>query len=331
MLEYIKKRDGRVVKFNEDRITRAIFKAASEVAKEEGVSPSYDISEELTNKVIKILNSKYRDTIPGVEDIQNIVVKVLIEDGHARTSEKYITYRNERSRIRNSRTRLMKSIGEITFEDASDANIKRENANIDGNTAMGTMLQYGSTVSKEFCKTFVLKPEHAHAHDNGDIHIHDMDFLNMGTLTCCQIELDKLFRNGFSTGHGFLREPNSIMSYGALAAIAIQSDQNDQHGGQSIPFFDYDMAKGVYKTFRKLYIDNLLKGLELLASENDIEKIKEIVYSTEKETRLKVGLKQDEKYKIAEEEKLIKEFNITNEISRFYRKRNKIKSWIKTR
>lgn len=316
MLEYIKKRDGRVVKFNEDRITRAIFKAASEVAKEEGVSPSYDISEELTNKVIKILNSKYRDTIPGVEDIQNIVVKVLIEDGHARTSEKYITYRNERSRIRNSRTRLMKSIGEITFEDASDANIKRENANIDGNTAMGTMLQYGSTVSKEFCKTFVLKPEHAHAHDNGDIHIHDMDFLNMGTLTCCQIELDKLFRNGFSTGHGFLREPNSIMSYGALAAIAIQSDQNDQHGGQSIPFFDYDMAKGVYKTFRKLYIDNLLKGLELLASENDIEKIKEIVYSTEKETRLKVGLKQDEKYKIAEEEKLIKEFNITNEISR---------------
>ena len=316
MLEYIKKRDGRVVKFNEDRITRAIFKAASEVAKEEGVSPSYDISEELTNKVIKILNSKYRDTIPGVEDIQNIVVKVLIEDGHARTSEKYITYRNERSRIRNSRTRLMKSIGEITFEDASDANIKRENANIDGNTAMGTMLQYGSTVSKEFCKTFVLKPEHAHAHDNGDIHIHDMDFLNMGTLTCCQIELDKLFRNGFSTGHGFLREPNSIMSYGALAAIAIQSDQNDQHGGQSIPFFDYDMAKGVYKTFRKSYIDNLLKGLELLASENDIEKIKVIVYSAEKETGLKVGLKQDEKYKIAEEEKLIKEFDITNEISR---------------
>lgn len=316
MLEYIKKRDGRVVKFNEDRITRAIFKAASEVAKEEGVSPSYDISEELTNKVIKILNSKYRDTIPGVEDIQNIVVKVLIEDGHARTSEKYITYRNERSRIRNSRTRLMKSISEITFEDASDANIKRENANIDGNTAMGTMLQYGSTVSKEFCKTFVLKPEHAHAHDNGDIHIHDMDFLNMGTLTCCQIELDKLFRNGFSTGHGFLREPNSIMSYGALAAIAIQSDQNDQHGGQSIPFFDYDMAKGVYKTFRKSYIDNLLKGLELLASKNDIEKIKDIVYSTEKETGLKVGLKQDKKYKIAEEEKLIKEFNITNEISR---------------
>lgn len=310
MLEYIRKRDGRIVKLNEDRITRAIFKAASEVAKEEGIVPSYEMSEELSQNAIKILNSKFNDTIPGVEDIQNIVVKVLIEDGHARTSEKYITYRNERSRIRNSRTRLMKSISQITFEDASDANIKRENANIDGNTAMGTMLQYGSTVSKEFCKTFVLKPEHVNAHDSGDIHIHDMDFLNMGTLTCCQIKLDKLFKNGFSTGHGFLREPNSIMSYGALAAIAIQSDQNDQHGGQSIPFFDYDMSKGVYKTFRKLYIDNLLKGIELLVNESDTEKLKDIVYSTEDETGLKVGLKQDDKYKFMEREKLIKEFTI---------------------
>ncbi|MCC3671564.1 anaerobic ribonucleoside triphosphate reductase [Terrisporobacter mayombei] len=315
MLEYIRKRDGRIVKLNEDRITRAIFKAASEVAKEEGVAPSYETSEELTQNVIKILSSKFRDTVPGVEDIQNIVVKVLIEDGHARTSEKYITYRNERSRIRNSRTRLMKSISEITFEDASDANIKRENANIDGNTAMGTMLQYGSTVSKEFCKTFVLKPEHVNAHDSGDIHIHDMDFLNMGTLTCCQIKLDKLFEKGFSTGHGFLREPNSIMSYGALAAIAIQSNQNDQHGGQSIPFFDYDMAKGVYKTFRKLYIDNLLKGIELLASKNDIEKVKDIVYSTENEIGLKVGLKQDDEYKALERKKLIKQFNIDMEMA----------------
>ena len=315
MLEYIRKRDGRIVKFNDDRITRAIFLAASEVAKEEGAVPSYDISEELTQKAIKVLNTKFRDEIPGVEDIQDIVVKVLIEDGHARTSEKYITYRNERSRIRNSRTRLMKSISDITFEDANNANIKRENANIDGNTAMGTMLHYGSAVSKEFCKTFMLKPEHSHAHDNGDIHIHDMDFFNMGTLTCCQIELDKLFEGGFSTGHGFLREPNSIMSYGALAAIAIQSDQNDQHGGQSIPFFDYDMSKGVYKTFRKSYIDNLSKGLELLADKYENEKVREIVYSTEKETGLRVGLKQDQNYTETENKKLIEVFNIDTNIA----------------
>ena len=314
MLEYIRKRDGRVVKFNEERITKAIFKAASEVAKDEGIEPKYKTSKELTKNVINILNSKFIDVIPEVEDIQDIVVKVLIENGHARTSERYITYRNERSRIRNSRTRLMKSISEITFEDAKDVNIKRENANIDGNTAMGTMLQYGSTVSKEFCKTFVLRPEHVKAHDKGDIHIHDMDFFNMGTLTCCQIKLGELFEKGFSTGHGFLREPNSIMSYGALAAIAIQSNQNDQHGGQSIPFFDYDMSKGVYKTFKKLYIDNLSKGIKLLLNKDNIGEIENIVYTTENETKSKVGLKQCNEYKYLERKKLVEKFNVDIEI-----------------
>ena len=175
---------------------------------------------------------------------------------------------------------------------------------------MGTMLQYGSTVSKEFCKTFVIKPEHAQAHDCGDIHIHDMDFLNMGTLTCCQINLDKLFDGGFSTGHGFLREPNSIMSYGALAAIAIQSNQNDQHGGQSIPFFDYSLAKGVYKTFRKSYIANLYKGLKLLKGIDDKRAIQDIVYDTEKSSNKKVGLEKDLDYLYIEKEKLIETFNI---------------------
>ena len=315
MIDKIKKRDGRIVSFNDDRITRAIFLAASEVAKGEGVMPNYKIAEDLTQNVIKVLNSKYKDSIPNVENIQDIVVKVLIEKGHARTSEKYITYRNERSRIRNSRTRLMKSIEEITFADANDANIKRENANIDGNTAMGTMLQYGSAVSKEFCKTFVLKPEHAYAHDNGDIHIHDMDFLNMGTLTCCQIDLNKLFDDGFSTGHGFLREPNSIMSYGALAAIAIQSNQNDQHGGQSIPFFDYSLAKGVYKTFKELYINNLNKSLKLLCDIDNIDEVKNIINVSEEETKSKVGLIQNTEYKNYEKEKLINTFNIDKKLA----------------
>ncbi|MEG0977598.1 MAG: anaerobic ribonucleoside-triphosphate reductase, partial [Bacilli bacterium] len=161
---------------------------------------------------------------------------------------------------------------------------------------------------------FVLKPEHVHAHDNGDIHIHDMDFLNMGTLTCCQIRLDKLFKDGFSTGHGFLREPNSIMSYGALAAIAIQSDQNDQHGGQSIPFFDYDMAKGVYKTFKKTYIDNLSKGLELLSNIVECERLKEIVSSVEEETGIQVSLNKSDEYIDKESKKLIKTFNIDKEV-----------------
>lgn len=315
MVRFVKKRDGRIIPFNEDRITRAIFLAAEKVAKKEEEVPDYNLSEQLTQEVIRVLNSKYTDSIPGVEDIQDVVVKVLIETGHAKTSEEYIIYRTERSRIRNSKTRLMKAIEEITFEDASDADIKRENANIDGNTAMGTMLQYGSAVSKEFCKTHILKPEHSYAHDNGDIHIHDMDFFNMGTLTCCQIDLKKLFEGGFSTGHGFLREPNDIMSYGALAAIAIQSNQNDQHGGQSIPFFDYGLAKGVYKTFRKLYISNMSKALKLFKDIDNKEAIKNIVCKIEDEN-LKLGLEKNEYYINKEKEILKEEFNIDEDIAK---------------
>lgn len=315
MVEFVKKRDGRVIPFNQDRVTRAIFLAATSVAEKEGTVPDYKVSEELTNEVIRHLNKKFTEEVPGVEDVQDAVVKILIESGHARTSEEYIIYRTERSRIRNSKTRLMKSIEEITFEDADNADIKRENANINGNTAMGTMLQYGSTVSKEFCKTYSLKPEHAFAHDNGDIHIHDMDFFNMGTLTCCQIDVRKLFEGGFSTGHGFLREPNDIISYGALAAIAIQSNQNDQHGGQSIPFFDYGLAEGVYKTFKKFYIGNISKSLKLFKGIDDESKIKEIVYTTEEETSKKVALKRDENYLRVECVKLIKEFDIDEELA----------------
>lgn len=315
MIKNVKKRDGRVIPFNEDRITRAIFLAADKVARKENKAADYTLSEQLTQDVVKVLNSRYTESVPGVEDIQDVVVKVLIETGHAKTSEEYITYRTERSRIRNSKTRLMKAIEEITFEEANEADIKRENANIDGDTAMGTMLQYGSAVSKEFCKTHILKPEHSYAHDKGDIHIHDMDFLNMGTLTCCQIDIEKLFEGGFSTGHGFLREPNDIMSYGALAAIAIQSNQNDQHGGQSIPFFDYGLAKGVYKTFRKLYISNMLKALKLFCGVDDIDKVKDTISNIEKRYNLKLSMKQNKDYIDKEKEELKVAFNIDEEMA----------------
>lgn len=310
MINFVKKRDGRIIPFNEDRITRAIFLAASNVAEKENKVPDYKLSEELTQEVIKLLNNKFRNLIPGVEDVQNAVIKILIETGHAKTSEEYIIYRTERNRIRNSKTRLMKAIEEITFEDANDADIKRENANINGNTAMGTMLQYGSTVSKEFCKTHLLKPEHSFAHDNGDIHIHDMDFLNMGTLTCCQVDITKLFKEGFSTGHGFLREPNDIISYAALAAIAIQSNQNDQHGGQSIPFFDYGLAEGVYKTFKKFYISNLSKALKLFKGIDSNDEIKSIVYKVEQDNNTKVGITKNKDYLAKESIELKEKFDL---------------------
>ena len=181
--------------------------------------------------------------------------------------------------------KFLKSIEGLGLKSAKEEDAKRENANVDGDTAMGTMLQYGSTISKEFAKSYLMKHKFAEAHDNGTIHIHDMDFLPMGTTTCMQIELDRLFKNGFSTGHGHLRSPNDIMSYSALAAIAIQSDQNDQHGGQSIPAFDYYMAPGVLKTFKKQLkqqIYDLLDYSDLLSFVNidkivkDVDKINSI-------------------------------------------------------
>ena len=146
-------------------------------------------------------------------------------------------------RIREAKTSLMKSIDEITNVDARLSDMKRDNANIDGNTAMGSMLQIGTAGAKAYNAAYLLTPAQAKAYTEGDIHIHDFDFYAL-TTTCCQIDLLKLFHGGFSTGHGYLREPQGIASYAALAAIAIQSNQNDQHGGQSVPNFDYSMAEG---------------------------------------------------------------------------------------
>lgn len=166
--------------------------------------------------------------------------------------------------------RLMDTYAEIVFADSANSNIKRENANINGDTAMGAMLKFGSEGSKHFYTQHVMNPRFAEAHREGDIHIHDLDFYTL-TTTCCQIELKSLFKGGFSTGHGHLREPQDIASYAALACIAIQANQNDQHGGQAIVDFDYGMAPGVKKTFIKRYHLNLARALELLADKDATE------------------------------------------------------------
>ncbi len=255
----IRKRDGRVVRFDLDKISAVINKAFV-------ATYGRDHQEEARRTALRVLDVLEEEgkPAPDVEHIQDIVERVLMEAGHQEAAKKYILYRAERSRVREMNTRLMKVYEDITFSAASDSEIKRENANIDGDTAMGTMLKYGSEGAKQFYDMFVLKPQHSAAHREGDIHIHDMDFYTL-TTTCCQIDILKLFQNGFSTGHGFLREPNHIGSYTALCCIAIQSNQNDQHGGQSVLNFDYGMALGVAKSFAHLYRDNILRALELLA------------------------------------------------------------------
>ena len=246
MIKTIKKRTGDIVKFNAQKITDAIKKANMESIDE---TFSKEQLSTITNNVIKaLINLK----TPGVEQIQDAVEKVLIAGNFASTAKAYILYRAEHTKLRQAKADLMDIYDELTFTKAKDADIKRENANIDADTAMGTMLKYGSEGSKYFITSHILPKDIAVAHMDGDIHIHDMDFY-MLTETCCQIDLLKLFKNGFSTGHGYLREPNDIRSYAALACIAIQANQNEMHGGQAVPMFDYCMAPGVAKTYRKQY------------------------------------------------------------------------------
>ena len=240
------KRDGTAVPFDSKKILSAITRA-NQAVEGEDMSPTDLLF--VTEKVCRTLEER---NLRHVEEIQDVVEESLIRFDYARTAKAYILYRAEHAKIRNAESALMEIYQRLTYSPAVAEDIKRENANIDGDTAMGTMLKYGSEGSKYFVDSYILPKDASAAHINGDIHIHDKDFY-MLTETCCQIDLIPLFRNGFSTGHGFLREPNSIESYAALACIAIQANQNEMHGGQSVPNFDWAMAEGVVKTWRKEY------------------------------------------------------------------------------
>ncbi len=260
------KRDGKKVSFNGTKIAVAIKKGFDSIPKvydddeeEKSVYTEKDI-QKVYQSVINHIEKDYKDSEKiKIEEIQDIIEEQLKKLKYDDVYESFSEYRERRAQSREmfmddkKRHKFLKTLEGLGLKSASEDDTKRENANVDGDTAMGTMLQYGSTVSKEFAKSYLMKKKYSDAHDDGDIHIHDMDFLPMGTTTCMQIDLEKLFKGGFSTGHGHLREPNDIMSYTALAAIAVQSDQNDQHGGQSIPAFDYYMAPGVLKTFKKQF------------------------------------------------------------------------------
>lgn len=299
MVTNIKKRDGRVVDYDILKIKSAINKAM----KAEGIDNEGE-SLRLARIVEEKMNEKFENGIPQVEDIQDIVEKVLMEEMYADVAKKYITYRLQRSKNREMNTELIKILDELTNTSAIDSDIKRENANIDGDTAMGTMLRYGSESAKYYYQKFLLSDEEAESHRKGDIHIHDFDFYNL-TTTCCQIDLIKLFKNGFSTGHGFLREPNDIASYAALACIAIQSNQNDQHGGQSIPNFDYGLADGVKKTYAKNYIRDFKKASSLICEDKNEEETNakiDAIFSKMKEQGINPTLKANEEFDKKEKE-----------------------------
>lgn len=266
------KRNGKKVNFDGSKIALAIKKGFDNTLpvdeEEVSVYTTKDVNK-VYESVLKQIEKEYRgEEKIKIENIQDMIEEQLKKLGYDDVYRCFAEYRERRALSRKMFSdekqlhKFLKAIEGLGLKSAHEEDAKRENANVDGDTAMGTMLQYGSTVSKEFSKAYLMKPKFAEAHDSGAIHIHDMDFYPMGTTTCMQLDLNKLFKNGFSTGHGYLRPPKDIMSYSALAAIAIQSNQNDQHGGQSIPAFDFYMAPGVLNTFKKQFKQTIVDLLD---------------------------------------------------------------------
>ena len=266
------KRSGQRVSFNDAKIALAVKKGFDSVYEEYDEKNVYKVKEKVLDQIRK--EYKDRKTI-GVEDVSEVIEEVLKKLKYDEVYESFRNYRERRDASREAfvvkqQHKFVKAIESLGLKSATEENSKRENANVDGDGPMGTMLHFGSTVSREFAKAYLMDAKYSRAHDEGAIHIHDLDFWAMGTTTCMQIDLNKLFKNGFSTGHGYLRTPNSIGSYSALAAIAIQANQNEQHGGQSIPAFDYYMAPGVLKTFKKEFKQAIYNYL-------DFEGFKELI------------------------------------------------------
>ena len=265
MIKTVIKRDGRQVPFNLAKIATAIVKALAHNRTSGQLKDKDDFElEDLANRLAAEAARKIENEMPDIEQIQDAVERVLMDNNLPDTAKSYILYRADRSRTRERNSTLMRTLADIVHASAKDSDIKRENANIDGDTAMGSMLKFGSESSKQFYINNMLTTEAARAHEQGDIHIHDLDFYSL-TMTCCQIDLVDLLNRGFSTGHGFLRPPKDIRSFAALACIAIQSNQNDQHGGQAIPNFDYAMANGVRMTYARHYKASMREAIELLA------------------------------------------------------------------
>ena len=269
------KRNGKKVDFDETKIALSIKKGFDSVevdTDEDDKERKYTTKDvqKVYQAVLKRLEKLSKDTDKiKIEEIQDLIEEELSNKGYEDVYKSFSEYRERRNQSRqlffeDKKThKFLKSLENLGLKSANEEDSKRENANIDGNSPMGTMLQYGATVSKEFAKAYLMKPEYATMHDNGTIHIHDMDFLAMGTTTCCQINLERLFKNGFDTGHGYVRPPQDISTYGSLAAIVVQANQNDQHGGQAIPALDYYLAPGVLKTFKKQFKQTIYDFLDL--------------------------------------------------------------------
>ena len=246
----IMKRSGTMENFNINKIINTITKSNKDVKNKINKEEIC----ELANNIFKQLTKK--SNLLTVEDVQKSIEENLIQKGFFEVAKSYITYQKVHIERKKAAQKLMKSYTDLLFADAKDMDLKRDNANINGNAPMGIMLKLGAEGAKTWADKYALPSKFAEADNLNYIHIHDKDFSYI-CWNCMNIDLLKLLHNGFSTGHGFIREPQSIRSYAALACIAIQSNQNDMLGGQAINAFDYAMAEGVRKSFKKIVIETI--------------------------------------------------------------------------
>ena len=233
------KRDGKVVTYDIHRIHSAILNAMRDVQ---------DVDFDMVNILTDLVESQIHqeDTIT-VEKIQDIVEDVLSK--HAPAVYKHFhEYRAERTRIRESKSPVSKMIDELVNTDSNDSDLKRENANVNTDSTMGTMLKVGSEICRKQFLDKYMRPRHAAKHREGYYHIHDMD-LGLLTVNCIYIPLGKLLDRGFNTGHGYIRPPKTVSSAASLACIILQSNQNEMYGGQAFACFEYALAKYVAKSY----------------------------------------------------------------------------------
>lgn len=245
----VQKRDNRLVDFNSSKIKTAIQECCKRIQKDYQ-EETLKVKEHLTEIVDNVcLHLPKNDTVK-VEEIQDIVEQELSKVS-PQVAKEYIIYRYQRNVARDSKSALTQIYMNLTSKKSSDMDLKRENANINSDTAMGMMLKFGAEASKEFCLNHLIKPKYARMHRNGDIHIHDLDFYPM-TFNCSFIPLGKLLKRGFSTGHGHISEPQTIMCASSLACIILQANQNEMYGGQAYSCWDYDLAPYVAKSYVKI-------------------------------------------------------------------------------
>ena len=279
------KRDGKRENFSAHKISNAIGKAFIAT----GLNNQEELIDEITRRVI----DHFEQPTIGVEDIQDLVETELMKV-QPEVAKKYIIYRQWRNTERDRKTQIKHIMDGIVAIDKNDVNLS--NANMSSHTPAGQMMTFASEVTKDYTYKYLLPKPYAEAHQLGDIHIHDLDYYPTKTTTCIQYDLDDLFERGFHTKNGSIRTPQSIQSYATLATIIFQTNQNEQHGGQAIPAFDFFMAKGVLKTYQKAVASTLSFYLEMkgasLNEKEALELVRQLLHTIQPDTQIIAALQE---------------------------------------